>query len=227
MVERSGLRVARQHEHSTAQTISGRPTAPLFRLLRVVKTVLGLVRVQLPLPMRVFIAPNDNMLGMEFYSAAPIRWGEHVAKSKVVPLSDNVKQFAGKPLSPTAGPEAYREMMVDFFSSEAADYELHAQLCTDLGTMPIEDATAKWPESRSKYVPVAKLAYPIQNPYTDERREFGDEVLSFNSWRGLDAHRPLGPINRMKLRVYDASSRFRHEKNQAPSFEPKSSELPK
>jgi len=31
-------------------------------------------------------------------------------------------------------------------------------------------------------------------------------VLSYNSWRGLAAHRPLGPINRLKLTAYDASS---------------------
>ena len=206
--------------------LSDRQLGLVIRLLRVVKTVVGLFGMQLPLPMRVFIAPNDNMLGMAFYSAAPIRWGDYVAKFKVVPLSDNVKKFAGKPLSPTAGPEAYREMMVDFFSSEAAEYELCVQLCTDLGTMPIEDATVEWPESRSAYVRVATLKYPIQNPYTDERKYFGDEVLSFNSWRGVDAHRPLGPINRMKLRVYDASSRFRHQKNHAQSLEPKLSELP-
>jgi hypothetical protein len=51
-------------------------------------------------------------------------------------------------------------------------------------------------------------------------------VLSFNSWRGLNAHRPLGPINRMKLRAYDASSQFRHQKNNAPSLEPTIAELP-
>jgi hypothetical protein len=194
--------------------------------LRVAKPILGLFGMPLPLPMQVFIARNDNMLGMPFYSAAPIRWGQHVAKFEVVPLSDNVKQFADQPLSPTAGPEAYREMMVDFFSAETADYELRAQLCTDLGTMPIEDATVDWPESQSKYVGVAKLTYPKQNPYTDDRKYFGDEVLSFNSWRGLNAHRPLGPINRMKLRVYDASSEFRHQKNHAQSLEPKVFELP-
>jgi Animal haem peroxidase len=199
----------------------------LICVLRVVKPVLGLFGKPLPLPLQVFIAPNDNMLGMKFYSAAPIRWGKYVAKFKIEPLSDNVTRFEDKPLSPTAGPEAYREMMVDFFSTEAAEYELSAQLCTDLATMPIEDATVDWPEAQSGYVPVAKLTYPKQNPYTDDRKYFGDEVLSFNSWRGLNEHRPLGPINRMKLRVYDASSQFRHQKNHARILEPKLSDLPK
>jgi Animal haem peroxidase len=198
----------------------------LIWLLRIAKPVLGLVGRSLPLPLQVFITANDNMLGMEFYSAAPIRWGDYVAKFEVVPLSENVKRFARQPLSQTAGPEAYREMMVDFFSTGEAEYELRVQLCTDLGTMPIEDATVEWPESQSKYLPVATLRYGKQNPYTDARKYFGDEVLSFNSWRGLNAHRPLGPINRMKLRAYDASSQFRHQKNHARSLEPKVADLP-
>jgi hypothetical protein len=206
--------------------LSDRQLAFVIRVLRIVEPIARLVGRPLPLPMRVFIAPNDNMLGMKFYSAAPIRWGNHVAKFQIVPLSENVKKLAEKPLSPTAGPEAYREMMVDFFSTQVAEYELCAQLCTDLGAMPIEDATVEWPECLSPYVPVAKLTYSIQNPYTDARRYFGDEVLSFNSWRGLNAHRPLGPINRMKLRVYDASSQFRHQKNNAPSYEPTVADLP-
>jgi hypothetical protein len=202
----------------------------VIRVLRAVKPVLSLFAVPMPLPMQVFITPNDNMVGMTFFSAAPIRWGDYVAKFKVVPTSQNVTQLAGKPLSPTDGPEAYREMMVDFFSflgeEETAEYHLCAQLCTDLGTMPIEDATVEWPETRSRYEPVATLTYEKQNPYSDGRKYFGDEVLSFNSWRGLNAHRPLGPINRMKLRVYEASSQFRHQKNHAQSLEPKLSDLP-
>ncbi|MCV7352709.1 hypothetical protein H7K15_21520 [Mycobacterium parmense] len=206
--------------------LSDRQLAFVIWVLRLAEPLLAFLGRRLPLPMQVFIAPNDNMLGMDFFSAAPIRWGDYVAKFKVVPGSANLKPFAGQPLSRTAGPEAYREMMVDFFSTEAAEYHLCAQLCTDLASMPIEDATVEWPETQSPYVRVATLTYPQQNPYTDARRYFGDEVLAFNSWRGLSAHRPLGPINRMKLRVYDASSQFRHRKNRARSLEPTHGDLP-
>jgi hypothetical protein len=86
--------------------------------------------------------------------------------------------------------------------------------------MPIEDATVPWPEKDSQHVPVAKITFPVQNPDTAERRAFGDDVLSFNSWRGLDAHRPLGSINRLKKLVYEASSDFRHRVNNIARLEP-------
>jgi hypothetical protein len=92
--------------------------------------------------------------------------------------------------------------------------------------MPIEDATVPWPEELSRHVGVAKLSYPQQNPDSPDRRRFGDDVLSYNSWRGLAAHRPLGPINRLKLKVYEASSNFRHDKNGIPCLEPTVADLP-
>ena len=53
--------------------------------------------------------------------------------------------------------------------------------------------------------PAAMLHYPTErHPDTAARRAFGDDVLSFNSWRGLEAHRPLGSINRLKKLVYEA-----------------------
>jgi hypothetical protein len=111
---------------------------------------------------------------------------------------------------PDAGKDAFRDMVVDFFRSNSAEYELRVQLCTDTVTMPIEDATVAWPEEDSAHIGVAKNTFPAQNPDTAARRAIGDDVLSFNSSRGLEAHRPLGSINRLKKLVYEASSDFRH-----------------
>jgi hypothetical protein len=44
--------------------------------------------------------------------------------------------------------------------------------------------------------------------------------LSFNSWRSLADHRPLGSINRLKKDVYEASSDFRHKMNKVDRIEP-------
>ena len=86
--------------------------------------------------------------------------------------------------------------------------------------MPIEDAKVPWPESDSPYIGVAKITFPVQNADSPERRAYADDVLSFNSWRSLADHRPLGSINRLKDKVYEASSQFRHEKNNVERIEP-------
>lgn len=188
-----------------------------------------LVRFGRPLPptLQVFIRPNTHILGDTFFSSAPFRWGDYVAKFLIAPLSDNVRALENVPLGQNPSENANREMIAEFFANNGADYELRVQLCTDLDAMPIENATLPWPEEASPHIPVAKIHFPKQDPASPTRRAFGDDVLSFNSWRGLEAHRPLGSINRMKLRVYEASSDFRHEKNGIDRLEPADiSELP-
>jgi hypothetical protein len=182
----------------------------------------GLKRIGVPIPpnVAVFVAENRPILGEKFYSSAPIRYGDYVAKFQYAPLSDEVKALENQRLPRNPSQDAHRDLIIDFLADHAAEYELSVQLCTDPKTMPIEDATVPWPEEASPHRPVAKIVFPQQNPNSPQRRAFGDDVLSFNSWRGLAAHRPLGSINRLKKDVYDASSKYRHEVNRAPSLEP-------
>lgn len=210
-----------------AYYVKGMPLAWLLArvpdtALRLTSDLLGTAGKVLSLPpaLALFTQPNTHILGVTFYSSAPLRYGDYVAKVCLVPLSDSVKALEGVLVPRDAGPDANRNMVVEFFESNSAEYELRVQLCTDLETMPIEDATVAWPESASPYQGVAKITYPVQNAYSAERRAFGDDVLSFNSWRALADHRPLGSINRLKKWVYAASSQFRHEMNDAPQMEP-------
>jgi hypothetical protein len=182
--------------------------------------LLSLVRLSLPMTLAVFTPPNTQILGDSFYSSSPLRYGDYVAKIWVEPLSKSVTSLQAQPLPRAAGSDAYRDEVVEFFRHNSAEYEMRVQLCTDVKTMPIEDASVEWPESESPYVGVAKIMYSVQDAYSPERQVFGDDVLSFNSWRGLAAHRPLGSINRLKKKVYEASSNFRHEKNNMPRLEP-------
>jgi len=192
------------------------------QVMGAVRPVLEKVGGHLPTTLDLFSHPNTHILGMTFSSSSPLRHGNYVAKQCVAPLSDNVKVFEHQLVPPDAGREAFRDMVVEFFRDNTAEYELQVQLCTDPVTMPIEDATVPWPEVDSPYVGVAKITFPAQNPDTAARRAFGDDVLSFNSWRGLEAHRPLGSINRLKKLVYEASSDFRHRVNNVARVEPSS-----
>jgi hypothetical protein len=197
------------------------------QFLGAVRPVLETFGGHLPATLELFSYPNTHILGMTFFSSAPLRHGDYVAKLCLSPLSDNVKAFQDQLVPPGAGPEAFRDMVVDFYKHNSAEYELRVQLCTNPVTMPIEDATVAWPEEESPHVGVAKITFGAQDPGTEARRKFGDDVLSFNSWRGLAAHRPLGSINRLKKLVYEASSDFRHRVNNVARREPTDiSELP-
>lgn len=196
-------------------------------VLRAASGIISRIGGKLPSTLELFAGPNRHILGETFYTAAPLRYGNYVAKLSVAPHSESVKALRGIELT-SDGPEAHREAIVDFFRTNTAEYEVGAQLCTSPEEMPIEDATKEWSEEKSPYEPVATISYPAQDPYSPERQFFGDDVLSFNSWRAIAEHRPLGSINRLKRDVYDASSHFRHDKNNVPEREPAdAAELPR
>lgn len=200
-------------------------------VLRGAKRLLKRFGADLPDSVGLFAGENTNTLGETFYSAAPLRFGDYVAKISVAPSSASVTALTGKTVSADAGPDAHTEAVKDFFRDNSAEYVVSAQLLTDAGTMTIEDAIedakVEWSEGDSPYQRIATITYPVQDPYSVKRRSYGDDVLEFNSWRAIEDHRPLGSINRLKLKVYVESSKFRHEKNGRARCEPKTiDELP-
>lgn len=188
-----------------------------------------LKKLGLPIPenLAVFAAPNRPILGETFYSSAPIRYGDYVARFKYAPSSPETTALKDQLLPRNPAQDEHRDLIMAFFAKHSAEYELSVQLCTDEDKMPIENASKHWDSTVSPYLPVANIVFPQQNPYSALRRAYGDDVLSFNSWRGVEAHRPLGSINRLKRRVYEASSDYRHQVNKIDRHEPSDiSELP-
>ena len=169
---------------------------------------------------------ETGILDQTFTSMAALRYGDYVAKVSAVPLSPALTTEEQQ--RPTIhGDAGLRDVVRDFFKAQGAEYEIRVQLCTDLETMPVEDGGIRWPEDESPYRGVAKLVIPSQDAYSDARRIYGDDTLTFNPWHCIPEHRPLGNIQRIRRAVYDDSTRFRHERNQAPLKEPTSiDELP-
>ena len=119
-------------------------------------------------------------------------------------------------------PSILRDLVVSFFREQTAEYELRAQLCTNLERMPVEDASIQWSEDESQYQPIAKVTISAQEAFSPARRVYEDEVLSVNAWHCILEHRPLGSIQRVRIKAYELSSRYRHEMNQQPKLEPRS-----
>jgi hypothetical protein len=113
-----------------------------------------------------------------------------------------------------------RDAVTAHFAHAGATYELTAQLCVDLARMPVEDASVAWPDDLSPHRPIATLHFAPQDAGSPARLVYGDDVLSFNPWNGVAAHRPLGGIMRIRRAAYERSSAFRHAQNARPRTEP-------
>jgi hypothetical protein len=163
--------------------------------------------------------PETHILGETFFSMAALRYGEYIAKLSAAPVTENLKALCGKPID-TSNPSALRDSVVEFFRENSAEYEMRAQLCTDLERMPVEDASVEWSEEESPYQPIARITFTAQEAYSPERRVYADDVLTFNPWHCLNEHQPLGSIMRIRKPMYDESSEFRHRMNARTRIEP-------
>jgi hypothetical protein len=166
-------------------------------------------------------APETHVLGQTFGSCAPIRYGDYIAKVAFTPLSENLKKLKGKHVGVNFHYSGLRDAVVEFFKSETAVWEVGVQLCADLEKMPIEDHSKVWGEDVSPYRGVGTITVRPQDAYIAARRVYVDEVLAFNPWHAVAAHRPLGNIMRARKRAYAESAGYRRKMNGRIGVEPR------
>lgn len=113
-----------------------------------------------------------------------------------------------------------------FFADNDSEWNLRVQLCTDLKSMLIEDASVVWPESESPFQTVARLRIGRQPAWTLERSKTIDDGMAFGPWHCLAAHRPLGAIMRARRSTYIVSAKQRFALNGCPFHQPTADALP-
>ena len=166
--------------------------------------------------MQLLYSPMQaNPLEVQYYSNVPFLLGE-----------DQAVEYSLKPRSPArtripARPaENYlRDAMVKTLAARPWEFDFMVQVQTDSFLMPIEDATVKWPEQLSPYVPVARLRLPAQKFTSDEQLAFAD-VLRYNPWHSLPEHKPLGNSNRARGQMYWELASLRQAMNGVQHIEP-------
>ena len=109
-------------------------------------------------------------------------------------------------------PDFLRKTMVNELHDNEACFEFRVQLQDPDKYMPIEDPSILWKESDSPFITVAKIKIPTQE-FDDDKQQNFCENLSFSPWNSLEEHRPIGQLNRIRKEVYQASSIYRHTKN--------------
>ncbi|WP_174278295.1 catalase family protein [Sphingomonas bacterium] len=157
--------------------------------------------------------PFSHPIGDDYFSQAPIRFGDHVAKIGAFPASQAQDALHEWQLDPHQDEDGFRHAAIGYFGEHEAVFELRAQLWANADTQPIEDASIEWPSQDSQYRTVATIRIPIQDAYKPERVRYFDEVMTFRPAHSLTAHQPLGSVMRARLQVYRALSAFRHREN--------------
>jgi hypothetical protein len=166
---------------------------------------------------------QSNPLGQRYWSCVPYLLGEGQAMMySVYPRSKVYSRIPRLPLRP---PDNYlRDNMVKTLAGQDVEFDLMLQLQTDSFRMPVENASVRWPERLSPFVPAARLRIPRQKFDSPEQLAFAGN-LSYNPWHCVPEHRPLGNQSRARRRMYWELSQLRQKMNATPHMEPTGDEV--
>lgn len=156
-----------------------------------------------------------------YYSQAPVRYGDYIAKVAAFPSEETLTAI-GDPHVATEDDDRFRDALRTLFARHGAAFDFRVQLCTDLEAMPVEDASVEWPQSESPYRTVARLTMPPQDTLSDARFQYVEKRLAFNPVHSLEAHRPLGGVQRARMEAYKQAQDFRQRTNDVVPAEPTS-----
>lgn len=146
-------------------------------------------------------------LDIQYWSTTPYRFGKgRAVKYSLIPTSHHRSRMPNTP-----NDTYLSETMQRHLDRHEASFDFCVQLHQD--GMPIEDAAPRWDETASPFVKVATLRIPKQN-FRTARREALAEALMFSPGHALPAHAPIGGLNRARIKIYKALSKFRHARDQ-------------
>ena len=149
--------------------------------------------------------PVPSMATLRYWSAAPVRWGDHAAKISIVP------QDAPPTTTASTDPAYLRHDLVARLNRGPVTLDLAVQLYVDAERTPIEDASVEWLEADSPFIPVARITIPRQDltGAAGEAQCAYVEGLSFDPWHAPVEFRPLGNVMRARSPAYRVSTQNR------------------
>lgn len=159
--------------------------------------------------------PPDSPTGTAYFSVSPYKFGEANAKFRVMPDPDNCPAYT-LPKQNHDLPNFLRSALSQQLSTDRvpACFVLQIQRQDANKYMPIEDTSIEWREEDAPFETVARITLPPQD-FDTPALNLACDNLSFNPWFGVEAHRPIGGINRLRKAVYETVSDYRHSQNAA------------
>lgn len=148
-----------------------------------------------------------------YFSVSPYKFGTANAKFRVAPDPQSCPEYS-LPKQNQDLPNFLRSALSQQLSTDRVDacFVLQIQRQNPQKYMPIEDTSIEWKESDAPYESVAKIRIPAQD-FDTPALNLACDNQSFNPWFGVEEHRPIGGINRLRKAVYEAVSDYRHSRN--------------
>lgn len=161
---------------------------------------------------------DSSPLDIKYFSTTPYKFGDRNVKYAIFPTSKYKSEIPKKKTK-----NYLTQNMQTHLDNSDASFDFYVQFQTNKETMPTEDASIPWD---SPFVKMATIKIPKQKFETKERIELA-ENLSFAPAHALKIHKPIGGLNRARIKIYEEMSKFRHKRNNKKMIEPTVSDYEK
>lgn len=156
-----------------------------------------------------------NPLNWEYFSVTPYRLGSALSvKYKLRP-----SLYSHQRLSEKDGQNYQRrkEIPDNYLSynmrktleNDDIYFDFMIQIQMDACKQPIDDVTRTW---NAKWIKLATVRIPKQDFTREDQKQFCEHV-SFQPWNGIEEHKPVGYLNRIRKAAYLAGVTARNGKN--------------
>lgn len=139
-----------------------------------------------------------------YFSSVPFELGDRAVKYVAVPRFNGIRR------SKLSSRDGLSQALAEQLSHGQIVFDFGVDVQNDANLQPIEDATVKWSAQGADRVWLAQITIGQQSL---EPQAHLAENISFSPWRTLEAHRPLGAINRARKPVYRVMAGLRHALN--------------
>ena len=160
--------------------------------------------------------PNTHIIAMDMFTQSAFRFGDYYGHMGLFPTAPAMKSegIANRTVPSDAPPTILSDWLVEYFAAHDAVYDFRIQLGTDPVHHPTEDASVVWDERSAPWQTIGSVIFPRQEGVmAPKRRVMWEERVRLSPFAGLEKHRPLGGVNRLRRHVYERSWRQRKEVN--------------
>ncbi len=154
--------------------------------------------------------PMAPLAGTTFFSALPIKFGDHAVQFAFVPRD---------PHSANRGrdPDYLGADLAVRLRDRAVEYDFAVRFFETEATTPIEDPTVEW---KTAAVTIGRLTIPVQDISSPRGKQLAAfiETLAFDPWHARTDLRPLGAMMRARNHAYRVSTMARNAAPEPDTF---------
>ena len=158
--------------------------------------------------------PVRNPAQVQYFGASPFLFGDGQAmKFSAAPCTVLPQAaFDGETPAPNYLRDALRQTMQDEVAI-CYNFQIQVRTLGEISIEEMENAATTWPDEEANYVDVARITIPSQQDIDSEQALESCEQLEFTPWHSLQAHQPIGGINRLRRDVYYNSALHRKDRD--------------